>query len=473
MLSRTIIPDIFTRVKSKVQIALNKANHVAITTDIWTSMNTDSFITLTAHFFDNDQRDLKTVVLCTKKLECNHTGNFLCEFMIKELEDWNIMSKVIAIVTDGGANIKLAVRLMKIQHIPCTAHKLNLIVQQSLQLSEDDRIGEQQDLGLNQILKKCRNIVGFFKRSEMGNRMLVEKQKQLGVTQPLKVKQDIRTRWNSTLFMLERLVKLKEPLTIAIFSLTEAPLSLDPDEWNVVEDIIPLLKPFNSLTVELSAEKYPTLAKVIPLIRGLQGTLALKIPKTHIGQVLKKNLTDNTIKRFDGFEKQTLSPYFSRATLLDPRFKKAAFGIEENANEAEKSIISEVANILNTINVDNEHASYEENVEEQEDNIWEFLQSKVSRVRSSSTVTSDATALMRQYLNSPHRDLKSNIFDYWNQHKSVLHPLSDIALKYAIIPATSVPSERIFSKAGQILSARRNRLLPDNLDTLIFLSKNM
>lgn len=268
VLSRTIIPDIFSRVKTKVQNLLNEANNVAITTDIWTSMNTDSFITLTAHFFDNNQKDLRTVVLCTKKLECKHTGIFSSEFMTKELQDWNILSKVIAIVTDGGANIKLAVRLMHIQHIPCTAHKLNLIVQQALQLSENGTTEEQQDLELNAILKKCRNIVGFFKRSEVGNRMLVEKQKQLGVTQPLKVKQDIRIRWNSTLFMLERLIKLKEPLTIATFSLAEAPLSLDPDEWNIVEDIIPLLKPFNSLTIELSAEQYPTLAKVIPLIRG-------------------------------------------------------------------------------------------------------------------------------------------------------------------------------------------------------------
>jgi len=62
---------------------------------------------------------------------------------------------------------------------------------------------------------------------------------------------------------------------------------------------------------------------------------------------------DKITKRFDGFEKQTLFPYFSRATLLDPRFKKAGFGVEENANEAEKCIISEIADILNAINVDN------------------------------------------------------------------------------------------------------------------------
>lgn len=87
--------------------------------------------------------------------------------MIKELKDWNIFSKVLAIITDGGANIKFAVRLMKIQHIPFTANKLNLIVQQSLHISEDDRIGELPDLELNQILKTFRNIVGFFKRSEI------------------------------------------------------------------------------------------------------------------------------------------------------------------------------------------------------------------------------------------------------------------------------------------------------------------
>lgn len=73
----------------------------------------------------------------------------------------------------------------------------------------------------------------------------------------------------------------------------------------------------------------------------------------------------------------------------------------------------------------------------------------------------------------PHQDLKCNVPVFWNDHKTVLSPLSDIALKYCIIPATSVPAERIFSKAGQILSARRNRLLPQNVDKLIFLNKNM
>lgn len=232
-------------------------------------MNTDSFLTITVHFLNNIK--LKTFVLCTKKLESSHTGLYLCEIITEELNKWNIYEKVIAITTDGGANIKSAVRLMNLPHLPCIAHKLNLIVQQSLQLNEiinENEATNDEDDNLKNILKKCRNIVGFFKRSEVGNRLLAEKQKQLGNSTILKLKQDIHTRWNSTYFMLERLIVLKEPLSIVSINLQEAPNNLDSNEWKIIEDIIPLLKPFNNLTIELSAEQYPTIAKVIPLIRG-------------------------------------------------------------------------------------------------------------------------------------------------------------------------------------------------------------
>jgi len=110
----------------------------------------------------------------------------------------------------------------------------------------------------------------------------------------------------------------------------------------------------------------------------------------------------------------------------------------------------------------------EEIIQELVDNVWEFLQSKVTSIQSQSTVTSSATALMRQYLNIPHQDLKSNIFTFWNQHKSVLYPLG-----MQLFQQHQYHLTEFFSKDGQILFARRNRLLPDNLDTLIFLSKNM
>jgi len=105
-------------------------------------MNTESFLTMTAHFYPKDQTQLKTIVLCTKQLVASHTGAHLAEIMTNELSTWDIHSKVIAIVTDGGSNIKSAVRIMGIQHIPCTAHKLNLVFQQALYLTDEEEAGD-------------------------------------------------------------------------------------------------------------------------------------------------------------------------------------------------------------------------------------------------------------------------------------------------------------------------------------------
>jgi len=81
----------------------------------------------------------------------------------------------------------------------------------------------------------------------------------------------------------------------------------------------------------------------------LQTSLNGKNPNTCLGQFVKKNLLANISKRFESIEKQTLVPYFSRATLLDPRCKKSAFAVESNATEAEKSIVLEIASLMHNV----------------------------------------------------------------------------------------------------------------------------
>ena len=47
-----------------------------------------------------------------------------------------------------------------------------------------------------------------------------------------------------------------------------------------------------------------------------------------------------------------------------------------------------------------------------------------------------------------------------------------MAKKYLTPPATSTDVERLFSTAGDILTKERNRLLPENLDKLLFCKEN-
>ena len=68
--------------------------------------------------------------------------------------------------------------------------------------------------------------------------------------------------------------------------------------------------------------------------------------------------------------------------------------------------------------------------------------------------------------------LSGNVLKWWKKQVD-LPLLSKLARSYLSIPATSVPSERVFSTAGDILTATRSRLLPEHVDQLIFLKKNV
>lgn len=64
--------------------------------------------------------------------------------------------------------------------------------------------------------------MGHFKHSNLATEKLKEFQKQMGLPE-LKVKQDVSTRWNSSLNMIERLIQIKNPLSAAMSSLRRAP----------------------------------------------------------------------------------------------------------------------------------------------------------------------------------------------------------------------------------------------------------
>lgn len=74
----------------------------------------------------------------------------------------------------------------------------------------------------------------------------------------LKVKQDVATRWNSCILMIERLLEIKDALSIVVTCLPTVPEYLDGTQWNILKDCLPILKLIETLTTVLSGEKYPT-----------------------------------------------------------------------------------------------------------------------------------------------------------------------------------------------------------------------
>jgi hypothetical protein len=78
---------------------------------------------------------------------------------------------------------------------------------------------------------------------------------------------------------------------------------------------------------------------------------------------------------------------------------------------------------------------------------------------------------VKSYLNTTVEPIDCDVYKWWHQRKT--SRLYKQAMKYLVIPATSCPSERIFSTAGYILNQKRTRLTGHHVDQLLFLNQNL
>jgi hypothetical protein len=62
----------------------------------------------------------------------------------------------------------------------------------------------------------------------------------------------------------------------------------------------------------------------------------------------------------------------------------------------------------------------------------------------------------------------SNPLVWWKKYSATFPYLAQVARRYLVMPTTSAPVERLFSVAGQVVTAMRNRLHPETVTILVF-----
>lgn len=62
---------------------------------------------------------------------------------------------------------------------------------------------------------------------------------------------------------------------------------------------------------------------------------------------------------------------------------------------------------------------------------------------------------------------------WWKSNEAKYPTVASLAKSFLCIPATSTPSERLFSAAGNIISKKRASLKPKHVDMLTFLHYNL
>ncbi|KAM4747496.1 zinc finger BED domain-containing protein 4-like [Rhinophrynus dorsalis] len=226
------------------------------------------------------------------------------------------------VVTDGAANMIKALRDGRFVGVRCSAHVLHLVVKAALE--DGSNTGR-----LPALLESCRQIAGHFHRSVKDSQLLREEQKKADLPEH-RLKQDVGTRWNSTLDMLERILEQKKAIhAMSCHHFIGSNRTLGRADWALMEQVVTVLTPFRALT-ELLSKENASLAEVIPLFTHLSLKLddflshRERLPGAE-GNILpdvaalltrlKKELTRRMEERMDN------CPELMLATICDPRIK--------------------------------------------------------------------------------------------------------------------------------------------------------
>jgi hypothetical protein len=148
------------------------------------------------------------------------------------------------------------------------------------------------------------------------------------------------------------------------------------------------------------------------------------------------------------------------SALLDPRIKSLTFiDDEEVRNEAKKLLENKYNQLKNNSSLTTIHQT---STNLSTSSLFSIFEQNSSQHDNEVTV----------YLSLPKLDIRFDPFTWWRDHKERFLILSKLARIYLPIPATSTPSERLFSCAGNLLIAKRTRLNPELFNRIIFLKKN-
>lgn len=309
---QVIIPKMFTKCKEEIESMLFFSTYISLTTDMWTnSVNKDSFISFTAHWIDNNF-NYRHVVLNSRHFPGSHTGENVSKMLSTLSDEWNVTNKIYLVIRDSGSNIIKAVNDLNLESESCFLHNLHLIV--------SDALNSQR--AVKDIIAIGRRIVGHFNHSSLAcSRFKDIQEKQLHL-QYKKVVQDISTRWNSTFYMLSRLLELKNAISLYVNENSEI-TNFSSYQWTLIENCVKLLQPFEEITKQISCSK-SLISEVIPMIVTLNRYLSKSVEASGIG-TMKETLEKNIHKRFSAIQS---NKHYSVATILDPRFKILFFLIK-------------------------------------------------------------------------------------------------------------------------------------------------
>jgi hypothetical protein len=142
------ISNTYEEGKSALKIQLAEIQYISLTIDAWSSPAHLPYLGVTAHWVTS-KFEPHEVLLSMAELPYPHNAAEIHNHLFDILYEWEIGSKINAIITDNASNMKKACNDMGIgERIPCAAHTLQLSIGRGLDV-------------IKTLINKCKHLINF------------------------------------------------------------------------------------------------------------------------------------------------------------------------------------------------------------------------------------------------------------------------------------------------------------------------
>ncbi|KAH7958664.1 hypothetical protein HPB49_004079 [Dermacentor silvarum] len=388
-----------------------------------------------------------------------HTGENITQRMQDVISGWKLDGKVTAVVTDNAPNGINAVNalegILETNDVTCSAHSLHLSIKKALSKKE-----------IKELCQKSGRLVAHFRHSTIASDELSRRQELLGLPTE-RLTQSCPTRWSSTYEKLTKLIKHRSAIQSVladrtiVTAKTAQNLEISQQEWNVVSELCEVLEPLHLATTILCSDTMSLVSMVRPVMKAVMKKLEHHSTDDFQVDDFKEVVRMEISRRFslDWDAQQSSVSARQRASFLDPRYKWLQYE-EPDARETIRTNVTEMLNDF-TSSVDESGMG----TTQTEATALDILLNEQPRV-------SDLSAQFDAYLSEPQLGHNLDALKWWKDNESKFPLVAELAKKYMCIPASSASSERVFLTAGNIITAKRSCLLPENVSCLVFLYQN-
>nr|XP_023693139.1 zinc finger BED domain-containing protein 4-like isoform X1 [Paramormyrops kingsleyae] len=245
------------------------------------------------------------------------------------------------------------------------------------------------------------------------------------------------------------------------------------------------LKPLQDFTDALSGEEYVTISNVRPVLHLFNTSLlAHEDDDSELCKLIKTCIVDY---RNAKYAEPATSDLLDMASLVDPRFRDKYIP-SEKVNAVKNQAVVEVESLLadqgsrqpdtaeHTVLVPTDQAEIMPPTAKKKKSLASFFKQCTGTANTISTELTRREVTEKElssYLQSPNVESDTDPLKWWKEHETLFPALSHLAKKYLLVPATSSPSERVFSCSGNIVTCHRASLKPETVDMLVFLAQNL